>query len=31
MALGLGFLWATIDEHGLCWHDRVTRTLLSRS
>lgn len=31
LALGLGFLWAMIDEHGLCWHDRVTRTLLSRS
>jgi len=31
MALGLGFLWASIDEHGLCWHDRVTRTVLSRS
>jgi len=31
LALGLGFLWALIDEHGLCWHDRVTRTLLSRS
>jgi len=31
MALGLGFLWAMIDEHGLCWHDRVTRTVLSRS
>jgi len=31
LALGLGFLWASIDEHGLCWHDRVTRTLLSCS
>jgi len=31
MAMGLGFLWASIDEDGLCWHDRVTRTLLSRS
>jgi len=31
MALGLGFLWATIDEHRLCWHDRVTHTLLTRS
>jgi uncharacterized RDD family membrane protein YckC len=25
-ALGLGFLWALIDEQGLCWHDRITRT-----
>jgi len=31
MALGLGFLWAAIDENGLCWHDRITRTVLSRS
>jgi uncharacterized RDD family membrane protein YckC len=31
MAMGLGFLWASIDEDGLCWHDRVTRTVLSRS
>jgi len=31
MALGLGFLWASIDECGLCWHDRITRTVLRRS
>jgi len=31
LALGLGFLWASIDENGLCWHDRITGTLLSRS
>jgi len=31
MALGLGFLWASIDEYGLCWHDRITRTVLRRS
>ncbi|HVP51009.1 MAG TPA: RDD family protein [Terriglobales bacterium] len=30
LALGLGFLWASIDEAGLCWHDRITRTVLSR-
>ena len=30
LALGMGFLWASIDEDGLCWHDRVTRTVLSR-
>jgi uncharacterized RDD family membrane protein YckC len=30
LALGLGFLWASIDEHGLCWHDRITRTVLRR-
>ena len=31
MALGLGFLWASIDEYSLCWHDRITRTVLRRS
>ena len=31
LALGLGFLWAWIDECGLCWHDRITRTVLRRS
>lgn len=24
--LGLGFLWATLDEDRLTWHDRVSRT-----
>jgi uncharacterized RDD family membrane protein YckC len=31
LALGLGFLWASIDEQGLCWHDRITRTVLRGS
>lgn len=26
MALGLGYLWSLLDEDGLCWHDRITRT-----
>ncbi len=26
VSLGLGFLWAILDEDGLCWHDRITRT-----
>ena len=30
LALGLGFLWASVDEYGLCWHDRITRTALRR-
>jgi uncharacterized RDD family membrane protein YckC len=30
MALGLGFLWASVDEYGLCWHDRITHTVLRR-
>ena len=25
-SLGLGYLWGTLDEDGLCWHDRITRT-----
>jgi uncharacterized RDD family membrane protein YckC len=31
LALGLGFMWASIDDSSLCWHDRITRTLLSHS
>mgnify|MGYP005815201391 CR=1 FL=1 len=30
LALGMGFFWAAIDEYGLCWHDRITRTFLRR-
>ena len=26
IALGLGYLWSVLDEDGLCWHDRITRT-----
>ncbi|MGH9492342.1 MAG: RDD family protein [Terriglobales bacterium] len=26
ISLGLGFLWAIVDEDGLGWHDRITRT-----
>jgi len=25
-SLGLGYLWSMLDEDGLCWHDRITRT-----
>jgi uncharacterized RDD family membrane protein YckC len=28
-SLGLGYLWSVLDEDGLCWHDRITRTHLS--
>jgi len=28
-SLGLGYLWSILDEDGLCWHDRITRTHLS--
>ena len=27
-SLGLGYLWGLLDEDGLCWHDRITRTQL---
>jgi len=30
LSLGLGYLWGTLDEDGLCWHDRITRTHASR-
>jgi uncharacterized RDD family membrane protein YckC len=29
VALGLGYLWSVLDEDGLCWHDRITRTHFS--
>jgi uncharacterized RDD family membrane protein YckC len=28
-SLGLGYLWSVLDEDGLSWHDRITRTHLS--
>jgi len=28
-ALGVGFLWAALDEQGLTWHDRISRTCLA--
>lgn len=27
---GLGYLWCLLDQDGLCWHDRITRTYLQR-
>jgi uncharacterized RDD family membrane protein YckC len=29
LSLGLGYLWSVLDEDGLCWHDRMTRTYIS--
>jgi uncharacterized RDD family membrane protein YckC len=26
LSLGLGLVWALLDEDTLCWHDRITRT-----
>jgi uncharacterized RDD family membrane protein YckC len=27
-SLGLGYIWCFLDQDGLCWHDRITRTYL---
>lgn len=29
VSLGLGYAWFFLDEDGLCWHDRITRTYLA--
>jgi uncharacterized RDD family membrane protein YckC len=29
ISLGLGYAWHFLDEDGLCWHERVTRTHIS--
>jgi uncharacterized RDD family membrane protein YckC len=26
LSVGLGYLWSVLDQDGLCWHDRITRT-----
>ena len=28
-SLGMGYLWAFLDEDKLCWHDRITRTYMA--
>ena len=28
LSLGLGLIWALLDEDTLCWHDRITRTYM---
>jgi uncharacterized RDD family membrane protein YckC len=30
LSLGLGYIWCFLDQDGLCWHDRITRTYLQR-
>lgn len=30
-SLGLGYAWHFLDEDGLCWHERVTKTHISSS
>jgi uncharacterized RDD family membrane protein YckC len=27
---GLGYLWCLVDRQGLCWHDRLSQTVISR-
>jgi hypothetical protein len=29
LSLGLGVVWALLDEDTLCWHDRITRTYIT--
>jgi uncharacterized RDD family membrane protein YckC len=26
LSCGLGYFWCVLDQDGLCWHDRITRT-----
>ena|SRR5208282_95927 len=26
LSAGLGYFWCVLDQDGLCWHDRITRT-----
>jgi len=30
-SLGLGFLWAALDDRGLTWHDMISQTLITDS
>jgi uncharacterized RDD family membrane protein YckC len=30
LSLGMGLMWAFVDVDGLCWHDRLSRTCLSK-
>jgi len=29
LSLGLGYVWCLLDEDQLCWHDRITHTLIA--
>jgi hypothetical protein len=29
ISLGMGYVWVSLDEDSLCWHDRITHTYLS--
>jgi uncharacterized RDD family membrane protein YckC len=28
-SIGLGYAWCFLDEDGLCWHDRITKTYIA--
>jgi hypothetical protein len=30
LSLGMGLMWAFVDVDGLCWHDRLSHTFLTR-
>jgi uncharacterized RDD family membrane protein YckC len=30
VSIGVGYLWALVDEDTLCWHDRASRTYLTQ-
>jgi uncharacterized RDD family membrane protein YckC len=30
LAVGVGYLWALVDEDTLCWHDRASHTYLTQ-
>jgi uncharacterized RDD family membrane protein YckC len=30
LSVGVGYLWALVDEDTLCWHDRASRTYLTQ-
>lgn len=30
LSLGMGLMWAFVDEDALCWHDRLSQTFLTR-
>jgi uncharacterized RDD family membrane protein YckC len=29
ISLGMGYVWVSLDEDSLCWHDRITHTCLA--
>lgn len=29
LSAGLGYIWCVLDQEGLCWHDRITRSYIT--